>query len=129
MTPQAASVDREHSEHWTDDGVAVNKHEWREHTDDGELRKIRALHHAGQWRLQQRLAADPGWTDLDPPAREDLLALRDVLWGKYKRGRLPHDQIEEVDALLVAGGHPGDSNNPKAPARGKSGRGRGRRRR
>ena len=84
----------------------MNKHEWRERTEDGELRKVRALHHGGRWRLQARLASEDSWTDLDPPSRDDLDALRDVLWGKYKRGRLPHRQIEEVDALLEAAGPP-----------------------
>lgn len=102
----------------------MNKHEWRERTDEGELRKVRATHHGGHWRLQVQLASDDGWNDLDPPPRSDLEALREVLWGKYKRNRLPHRQIDEIDALLEATSQAADDDDPAADDKVRASRGR-----
>lgn len=88
----------------------MQSHEWRERTDEGELRLVRARHHGGRWRLQSRLRSAEGWSDHEPPLLEDLLALRDVLDRKYRRGRVPHELRAEVDALIeAAGGVPPDA--------------------
>jgi len=105
----------------------VNKHEWRERTEGGELRKVRALHHGGNWRFMVRLASDDGWNALDPVPSADLETLRDVLLGKYKRNRVPHHQIQQIDDLLAAAIKA--ENKPHTPSgydnMGKRGRRRG----
>ncbi|MFT7464218.1 MAG: hypothetical protein ACI9EF_002567 [Pseudohongiellaceae bacterium] len=105
----------------------MNKHEWRDRTDDGELRKVRATHHGGNWRMQVRLASDDGWNDLDPAPSADLSVLLDVLEGKYKRNRVPHHQLQQVQLLLAravrveAAGPKAPSGYDRPPKRGKPG--------
>ena len=80
------------------------KHEWRERTDAGEVRLLRAKHHAGKWTLQARLKSEPDWTTLDPPPVDDLEELREVIDAKYRRGRVPHELLRELDELIARHG-------------------------
>jgi hypothetical protein len=32
---------------------------------------------------------------------EDLEELRDILWRKYQRKRLPHDDVVSIDAIIA----------------------------
>ncbi len=76
------------------------RHEWRERNADGESRIYRAWVHGGEWRMQTTLKTDPDWHDLDPIPHSDLQKLRNKLWEKYQRNRVPFKNIEQVDALL-----------------------------
>ena len=76
------------------------KHEWRERTESGEQRSVRASHHAGKWTFEARLKSEPSWTLLDPVPLDDLRELLDVIERKYQRGRLPHDQIVKLRELI-----------------------------
>lgn len=78
----------------------MNRHEWHDRTDDDEVRYVRATLHGGRWTLSARLKCEPEWTELAPPALDDLLDLRDQLWAKYQRGRVPHEQVTGVDRLI-----------------------------
>lgn len=80
----------------------MKKHEWREKTDEGETRLVSALRHAGKWQLRSRLKSETEWTDHPVIELEDLETLRELLWNKYQRNRVPHDQVMEVDALIKA---------------------------
>jgi hypothetical protein len=40
------------------------------------------------------------WTYYDVPLLEDLAELRDVLWRKYQRKRLPHEDIETIERII-----------------------------
>lgn len=77
-----------------------NEHSWKEKTEDGEQRLVRAYRSAGQWRLASRLASEEAWEYQDPIGEADLRQLRDVLWRKYQRRRLPWEHVLEIDKLL-----------------------------
>lgn len=78
----------------------MTKHEWRERDEDGEITYFRAIHHAGRWQYYSTKKSDPEWHAhecLPLPAMETL---REVLWNKHQRRRLPLKQLEQVDLLL-----------------------------
>jgi hypothetical protein len=75
-------------------------HEWRERTDDGELRLVRAVHHGGHWRVESRLKSEFGFQRLDPISSEDLSTLLEIIQNKYRRGRAPHEHIAQLKTLV-----------------------------
>lgn len=81
----------------------MTKHEWKENTEEG-LRFYRANFHGRHWTLSSRLKEEEDWTPHDPMRLEDLLLLRDVLWRKYQRRRLPYKQVEQIDRMIEAAG-------------------------
>ncbi len=80
----------------------MKKHEWRENTDEGVVRLVSVSRHAGKWQVRFRLKPDAEWTNLPEIPLDDLETLREVLWNKYQRNRVPHDHVLEVDALIEA---------------------------
>jgi hypothetical protein len=64
------------------------------------MRFYRAWVYGGNWHMQTTLKSEPEWQLLDPIPRDVLQALRDKLWEKYQRNRVPFKHIEQVDALL-----------------------------
>jgi len=85
--------------------------EWRERTDEG-LRFWRATRHAGKWTFQTTLKTEPDWHPIDPVPRELWQELRDLLWRKYQRKRVPWEWIEKIDKLLEAGDDEEGSTGP-----------------
>ena len=79
---------------------AMRIHEWRDETDDGEQRTVRATLHGKQWRFEARLKSEPDYTEVPRPPLEWLHDLRDVLWNKYQRRRVPHEQVARLDVLI-----------------------------
>ena len=79
----------------------MKKHEWRERTEDGEVRLVTASRHAGKWQLQSRLKTETEWTKFPKISLEDLESLREIIWNKYQRNRLPHEQVLEIDRLIA----------------------------
>jgi hypothetical protein len=77
-----------------------NIHEWKSTTPEGERRDVRAEKFGGKWRIQARLKGEETWTYYDSPPLADLIELRDVLWRKYQRKRLPHEDVAAVDQLI-----------------------------
>ncbi len=80
----------------------MKKHEWRENTAEGEIRLVRVTQHASKWQLQSRLKSDAEWTKFPVIPLDDLETLREILWKKYQRNRVPHEHVLEVDALIEA---------------------------
>ena len=80
----------------------MKKYEWRENSDEGVIRLVSALRHAGKWQLRSRLKSDAEWTKFPVIPLDDLKTLREVLWKKYQRNRVPYDHVLEVDALIEA---------------------------
>lgn len=78
----------------------MRSHEWRDRTDDGETRLLRAVHHGGQWSVEARLKSDPAFVRLDPIPLEDLRMLCQVVSDKYRRGRAPHEHVLQLQAML-----------------------------
>ena len=79
----------------------MKKHEWREKTEDGEVRLITATRHAGKWQLQSRLKTETEWTQFPKILLEDLESLREIIGNKYQRNRVPHDHVLEIDRLIA----------------------------
>ena len=77
-----------------------NVHIWKTTNQEGEKREVRAERFAGQWRFQAQLKGEDEWTYYDVPLMEDLIELRDVLWRKYQRKRLPWDDIATIDKMI-----------------------------
>lgn len=75
-------------------------HEWRARDEDRVLRFYRAEWDSREWHFFTTTKADPEWYPLPNPQLEHFEALREVLWRKYQRRRLPWRFIEELDALL-----------------------------
>ncbi|MCO8121312.1 hypothetical protein NHH03_06145 [Stieleria sp. TO1_6] len=80
----------------------MKKHEWRENTDEGETRLVTASRHGGKWQLRSRLKSETEWTTFPVIPLEDLESLHEVLSNKYRRNRVPHEQVLEVEALIEA---------------------------
>ena len=76
------------------------KHEWRENTDEGEVLLVTAKRHLGKWTLQTRLKSAEEWTQVPVIPLESLEYLREILWKKYQRRRIPHEHVLEIDALI-----------------------------
>jgi hypothetical protein len=81
-----------------------NVHVWKTTTEDGEKREVRAERFAGQWRFQSKLKHEDQWTYYDVPAMEDLVELRDIVWRKYQRKRLPWTDVESLDRMITERG-------------------------
>ncbi|MEQ1859087.1 MAG: hypothetical protein ABMA13_04060 [Chthoniobacteraceae bacterium] len=81
-----------------------NVHEWKSTTAEGEKREIRAEKFGGRWRLQAKLKSEETWTYFDNPTIEDLAELREVLWRKYQRKKLPHEDLTTVERMIVERG-------------------------
>jgi hypothetical protein len=77
-----------------------NEHTWKETTEEGERREVRASKFGGKWRLQARLKGEEAWTYYDEPRIEDLRELRDVLFRKYQRRRATHEELVAVEAWI-----------------------------
>jgi hypothetical protein len=74
-----------------------NEHTWKETTEEGEKREVRASKFGGNWRIQARLKGEEFWTYYDKPRIEDLRELRDVLFRKYQRRRASHEELADVE--------------------------------
>ncbi len=80
----------------------MKKHEWRENTEDGETRLVTVTRHAGKWQLQSRLKTESEWTKFPVILLEDLESLHEIISNKYRRNRVPHSHVLEIEALIAA---------------------------
>jgi hypothetical protein len=78
----------------------MKQHEWRENTEEGGVRLVRVTQNAGTWKLQSKLKSDTEWTRIPVIPLEDLETLLEVLSNKYRRNRIPHDHVLQVEALI-----------------------------
>ena len=76
------------------------EHNWKETTDDNEERLLRAVRSGGKWRLSAKLEGEEFWVNQEPPSEGDLRSLRDVLWRKYQRNRVPWEYVVQIDRML-----------------------------
>jgi hypothetical protein len=74
-------------------------HEWHERIEDGRKQYIRAHWNSREWVFQLAHPDGEAWTPMLPNL-ETWLALRDVLFRKYQRKRLPIKHLQTVDAVL-----------------------------
>ena len=87
---------------WPIGSTIMKKHEWSEKTEDGETRLVTATRHAGKWQLQSRLKSEKEWTRFAKIDLDDLESLLNILERKYRRNRVPHEHVKEVEALIAA---------------------------
>ncbi len=80
----------------------MKKHEWRENTEEGETRLVTATRHAGKWQLQSRLKSELEWTKFPAIELDDLETLHDIISKKYRRNRVPHEHVLEIESLIAA---------------------------
>lgn len=93
-----------------------NKHEWHDWAEDGEQMYYRAILHAGRWEFFSTRKSDPEWEKHTILPLEKMEALREVMWNKHLRRRVPLKHIEYIDQLIgdlrLAG--PGEEDSPSA---------------
>lgn len=75
-------------------------HEWHDRTEDGLRRYVRGYWNSREWTIRVLNKEEGEWQLIENPSVELWLALRDVLWRKYQRKRLPVKFIQKVDAIL-----------------------------
>jgi len=80
-------------------------HEWHDQDEAaGERRYYRAGKFGRKWTVRTTLKSAPDWDDLDPPPREVLEALRELLSNKYQRRRVPYEDVVAIDKMVVESG-------------------------
>ena len=80
---------------------AMESHEWFENTDEGKVYYRANYYLSGKWTIMTTTQKrNPTWTDLNPPPEEVLRELRDIVWKKYQRKRLPWERVAELDKIL-----------------------------
>ena len=77
-----------------------NEHTWKETTEDGDRREVRATKFGGAWRIQAKLKGEQSWTYYDQPRIEDLRELREVLFRKYQRRRASFEELSAVEKMI-----------------------------
>ena len=79
--------------------MGMQKHEWRERDEEG-VRFYRAEYHASRWRLISKPKGEEERQEHDPISREEWTKLRELLFNKYQRRRLPWEIVQQVDKIL-----------------------------
>jgi|JI6StandDraft_1071083.scaffolds.fasta_scaffold02014_7 hypothetical protein len=74
-------------------------HEWHERIEDGRKQYIRARWNSREWVFHLAHPDGEAWSPMQPTL-ETWLALRDVLFRKYQRKRLPIKHLQTVDTVL-----------------------------
>lgn len=75
-------------------------HEWHDRSEDGRRRYVRGYWNSREWTIRVLDKDLEQWVLVEKPSVELWVALRDVLWRKYQRKRLPVKFIQKVDAIL-----------------------------
>lgn len=78
----------------------MTKHEWHDRAEDGEPMYFRAQHHAGRWEFYSTRKSDPEWEKHEILPLNRMEQLREVLWNKHLRRRLPLKHVEQIDAMI-----------------------------
>lgn len=77
-----------------------NEHTWKETTEEGDKREIRAVKFGGNWRIQSKLKGEEAWTYHDSPGLHDVSELCDLLFRKYQRRRATYEEWKDVEAWM-----------------------------
>jgi len=77
----------------------MQKHQWREATDEG-TRFYRAFYHASRWDFATQLKGEEDWDEQYEATQEVWQSLREILWAKYQRKRCTWKIVETVDKVL-----------------------------
>ena len=77
-----------------------SQHIWTEKDEEGRKREVRVTKFGGNWKFQAKLKDDEQWTYYDVPLTEDLLALKDIVFRKYRRRRASAEDVASIDKLI-----------------------------
>jgi hypothetical protein len=77
-----------------------NIHVWKETTEEGEKREVRAVKFGGVWSIQSKLRHEERWTYHEPPLLADLEELKDVLFRKYQRRRAAYEDVVLIEKMI-----------------------------
>ena len=77
------------------------QHEWRSRDEENNVVIIRAEWDSLKWNFTYTTKKDPEWHDLTEPLLHHFEELREILFNKYQRRRLPWRFVEELDAHIV----------------------------
>jgi hypothetical protein len=79
------------------------RHEWKEETEEG-IRLYRGIYHSKKWKFTTAMKGTrsnpPEWVSIEEVTDAHWEALRDVLYRKYQRKRLPWKLVESIDKIL-----------------------------
>jgi len=75
-------------------------HEYRVRDEDGTVNIIRAQWDTRTWNFTVTTKKDPEWHEVEKPSLELLEGLREVLFNKYQRRRLPWHFIVDLDKVI-----------------------------
>ncbi len=84
-------------------------HEWHERMEDGRKQYIRAYWNSREWLFRVAHPDGEAWMPLEKPGPERWLELRDLLFRKYQRKKLPWKYVEQLDKMLEKMGIPQDA--------------------
>jgi hypothetical protein len=77
-----------------------NIHIWQSTTPEGEKREVRAERFGGRWKFQSKARSEAQWSYYEVAPLEELETLRDIVWRKYQRKRLPWDDVASLDRMI-----------------------------
>jgi hypothetical protein len=77
------------------------QHEWRSRDEENQVVIIRAEWDSIKWNFTYTTKKDPEWHDLPTPLLHHFEELREILFNKYQRRRLPWRFVEELDTHIV----------------------------
>ena len=78
----------------------MESHEWFDHTDEGKV-YYRANFIGGRWTIMTTMMKrNPVWTDLREVPAEVWQELRQIVFNKYQRKRIPWERVAELDRIL-----------------------------
>jgi hypothetical protein len=77
-----------------------NVHVWKTTTPEGEKREVRAERFGGRWKFQSKVPSEAQWSYYEVPPIDELEILREIIWRKYQRKRLPWDDVASLDRML-----------------------------
>jgi hypothetical protein len=75
-------------------------HETRSAEEGGGKRYMRATWDTRDWQFSLLEPEFETWRRIEEPGIAEFEALREVLWRKYQRKRVPFKFIEGIDAIL-----------------------------
>ena len=76
-------------------------HEWRVRDENGARRWYRGYWDSRAWRFASLEVDAERWEPVENPDLEIWKGLRDVIWRKYQRKRLPYKFVERLDAIIA----------------------------
>jgi len=85
--------------------LGSQRHEWRDKDEEGNDINYRAIHHGCDWRFiwsyKVGRSDEAVWNDVEEVTEDIWLTLRDILWRKYQRRRVPFELVEAIDKRLA----------------------------